>query len=359
MPFNVPTLTDLASRTARAFRANLKGSDAALWPNNVAASSKVIAGSVWEAFAFLRYISDQIFAATADGTFLERHAAEYGMARLPASYASGEVVLSGDNGVLVPAGLTLTRADGITYETTTSGVIASGSVTVKARALAPGRAGNAASGALVTLTAPLDRVLDEGEVAATGLGGGAEVESDESLRARVLFRKRMPPHGGAAHDYVAWAREVNGVTRVFVDPVTMTNARTSVGVWVMMDDLYVNGIPNGSAIAAVRSYIETVRPAGALVDIAAPTALAVNVTIDDLSPDTSSVRDAIRAELADLFRRGTRVATVTDPYTLRVSKLWEAVSHATGEDSHRLTLPAADVVVPTGQVPVLGTVSFI
>lgn len=169
----------------------------------------------------------------------------------------------------------------------------------------------------------------------------------------------MPPHGGAAHDYVAWGREVNGVTRVFVDPVTATNARTSVGVWIMMDDFYANGIPQAADITAVRAHIETVRPAGALVDIAAPTALAVNVTIDDLAPDTAAVRDAIRAELADLFRRQTRVSTLTDPYTLRVSKIWEAVSLATGEDSHRLTLPAGDVVVPNGQVPVLGTVSFV
>lgn len=358
MPFQIPTTLDLIQRAARAFRSNLKGSDAALWPNNVAVSARVIGGAVWEPFAFLDYISRQAFAATAEGRFLERHAAEYGMARLAATYATGSVTLTGDDGVVVPAGLILVRADGIEYETTTGGVTASGEVTVDVRAATAGKAGNAAAGVVLTLSAALDRIIDDATVAAAGIGAGADTESDESLRARVLFRKRMPPHGGAAHDYVAWAREVNGVTRVFVDPVTAANGRTSVGVYFLMDDGYANGIPQAADVAAVAAYIDALRPAGAVVDVAAPVAQTIAITIDDLSPDTTAVRDAIRLELADLFRRGMRVSTLTDPYTVRVSKIWEAISRATGEDSHRLTLPAGDVVIAAGSVPTLGTVSF-
>lgn len=359
MPFNIPTTLDLIERAARAFRSNLKGSDAKLWPNNVAVSAKVIGGAVWESFAFLDYISRQAFAATAEGRWIERHAAEYGMARLAATYASGQVTLSGDNSVVVPAGLGLIRADGVEYETTSGGVIASGTVTVSARATSVGKAGNAAASVALTLTAALDRVQDGATVAAAGIGGGSDTESDESLRQRVLFRKRMPPHGGAAHDYVAWAREINGVTRVFVDPVTAGNERTSVGVWFLMDEHYTNGIPQVADVAAVAAHIDVLRPAGALVLVQAPAALSIAVTIDNLAPDTTAVRDAIRAELADLFRRSMRVSTLTDPYTVRVSKIWEAVSRATGEDSHSLTAPAADVVIANGQVPVLGTVSFV
>ena len=358
MPFSVPTLTDLAKRAATAFRSNLKGSDAALWPNNVAVSAKVMAGAVWEAFSFLDYISRQAFAATAEGQWIERHAAEYGMARLAATYALGSITLAGDNGVTVPAGLILVRADGVEYETTTSGVTASGTVTVKATARTAGKTGNAASGVALALSAPLDRISSDATVAAAGIGSGADTESDESLRQRVLFRKRMPPHGGAAHDYVAWAREINGVTRVFVDPVTAVNERTSVGVYILMDDLYVDGIPQAADVAAVAAHIDALRPAGAIVAVEAPGALTIDVRIDDLAPDTAAVRDAVALELADLFRRAMRVSTLTDPYTLRVSKLWEAVSRAAGEDSHRIELPGGDVVVPPGYVPVLGTLVF-
>lgn len=367
MPFQTPTLPQLVQRVADAFRANLKGSDARLWPNNVAVSAKVKAGALFPAYRFIEYVSRQIFAATADAEFLERHAAEYGMARLPASFAEGEVTLYGDTGVTVPAGLTLQRADGTSYVTTTAGRTvalivplddAEASVTVKARAVEPGRAGNTFAGVEMTLVVPRDRILSTGVVAAAGIGAGADEENDASLRARVLFRKRNPPHGGAAHDYVAWAREVAGVTRVFVDPVTETNARTSVGVWFLMDDTYVNGIPQAADVTRLRSYIDQVRPAAAMVSIAAPTAVPVAISISGLTPDTTAVRDAVVLELQDLFRRSSRVSTLTEPYVLRVSKIWEAISTASGEESHTLVAPANDIAVPLGSIATLGSITI-
>jgi uncharacterized phage protein gp47/JayE len=356
--FQIPDLPALVQRAAKAFRVNLKGSDARLWPNNVAVSAKVVAGAVWESFSFIEYISKQIFAKTADGPFIERHALEYGMARLPATFAQGQIVLTGDANVAVPSGLVVQRVDGVVYDVTSSGKTdGSGNVTLDVRARVAGSGGNAANGVLVTLTAPVDRINSLGSVASSGIGLGSDVESDESLRQRVLFRKRNPPHGGAAHDYVAWVREINGVTRVFVDPVNADNNRTSVGVWFLMDDLYANGIPQLSDVARVSAFIDTVRPAGAIVTIAAPTPVSIDFNIQ-VSPDSTNVRNAVIAELSDLFRRGAKVSTLTEPYTLYRSKLIEAISIAVGEDHHVLTLPAADVVLTEGQIPVIGTVTF-
>ncbi len=363
MPFQIPTLPELVQRTANAFRANLKGTDARLWPNNVAVAAKVKAGAVFPAYRFIEYISRQAFAHLADGPFLERKAYDYGLSRLPATYAAGMVTFSGDSGVVVPAGVTVQRVDGVRYETIQSGTISTtslgtGTADVPVRALEPGRAGNAPSGAGVTLLSPLDRIRSDGAVGTDGIGLGADEESDEGLRSRLLQRLRYPPHGGAAFDYVAWAREVNGVTRVFVDPVTATNGRVSVGVWFMMDDLRPNGIPLPADVAAVAAHIDGVRPAGALVQVMAPAALAIPVTVQGLDPDTLAVRDAIRAELADLFRRIGKVATSVAPVTLHRSKIDEAVSIAAGEDSHTLAAPLVDTPIAIGVVPVLGAVSF-
>lgn len=359
MPFQVPTIKELATRTVAAFRANLKGSDAALWPNNVAVSAKAMAGAVWEAFAFLEYISRQHVKHLAEGQWLERHAYDYGITRLPASYAEGYVVISGDNSVPVPAGIVLQRADGVQYELTSGGTTSgSGTVTLPVRALEPGRIGNALADVGLVMTAPVDRLSSDAVVAAAGIGLGADVESDESLRARLLHRLRMPPHGGAAHDYVAWARSINGVTRVYVDPVSVANERESIGLWFLMDDLYANGIPQSADVAAVTAYIETVRPAGAIVAVAAPTAVAVNITISNLADDTTATRDAVLAELKDLFRREARVSTLSDPYTLYRSLISEAISAATGEHHHTLTAPADDTDFDEGEIPVLGTITY-
>lgn len=360
MSFQIPTLKAVADRAVGAFRSNLKGSDARLWPNNIAVSAKVMAGAVWESFSFLDFISRQHLAHLAEGVWLERKAFDYAITRLPASTAEGWVTLTGDANVAVPAGLLLRRADDVEYDTLSGGTTSgAGTLDVRVAARVIGRSGNTYPGVLLALATPTDRIANQATVAATGVGGGTDAENDESLRARLLFRLRNPPHGGAAHDYVAWMRELAGVTRVYVDPVTASNNRTSVGVWFLMDDTYANGIPLGADVTRARAHIDPLRPAGAIVSIEAPTPVAVAITIDNLSPDTVAVRNAIAAELDDLFRTRMRVATLTEPFTLRVSKIWEAVSLATGEDSHTLVAPAADLVIATGSIPVLGAVSFV
>lgn len=167
----------------------------------------------------------------------------------------------------------------------------------------------------------------------------------------------MPPHGGAAHDYVSWAKEVSaGVTRVYVDP--LAGGAGTVHVYFLMDNTYTNGIPQGADVAAVQAYINEVKPVTAVVTVIAPTAVAVNVEITGLSPDTTDIRDAIELELADMLRREGKVSTVAAPFTLYRSKLWQAISEASGEDHHVLTTPASDTAFSAGQFPVLGTITY-
>jgi len=125
-----------------------------------------------------------------------------------------------------------------------------------------------------------------------------------------------------------------------------------------MDDSRTNGIPLAADVAGVAAHIDALRPAGARVEVAAPLPLVVPVTISGLSPDTVETREAVVAELADLFGRAGRVSTLSEPYTLHLSKIDEAISIASGEDSHTLLAPAGNIAVPLGHVPVLGAVSF-
>src|SRR5690606_3877435 len=123
----------------------------------------------------------------AEGPWLERHAFDYGLARLPATFATGKATIVGDNLVSVPAGITLKRADGVEYVVTTGGATNGfGTVDLNVRCLTPGRAGNALAGVTLTLMQPVDRLSSEHEVAASGIGLGADTESDESLRQRLL-----------------------------------------------------------------------------------------------------------------------------------------------------------------------------
>lgn len=360
MSFEIPSLPALAQRTYDAFRKNLKGSDAALWPNNLNVSAKAIAGAVWSCFAFLDYIARQIFVATADGIFLDRHAKDWGMARSPARYASGSVDVTGTAGTTIPSGLVFQRADGARYTTTSSATLdGGGEATLNLRADLPGKSGNAAAGTQLTLTAAFSGLDGSASVSLSGIGNGADVEGDEALRSRILFRKQYKPQGGSRYDYVDWVRGFSSaITDVFVDPITSANGRTSVGIWFLMRETYTNGIPQGADVSAVAAYLETLRPAGAKLTVLAPVADVTNITVSGFSQDSVNVRAAIELELQDLFRRDMRVSTLSEPFTLRRSRISEAISRATGEDYHDTTSLPADTVVSTGHIPVLGTVTF-
>jgi uncharacterized phage protein gp47/JayE len=375
--FAIPTLKDLMQRTRQSFRANLKGSDAWVWPNNVYASAKVVAGGVFEIFGFAAYIEKQIFAHRApDLESLTLHGVEFGIPQKPAAPAMGSVIFTVVENVTVETGAILQRADGVQYIVSEGGTLAtSGTLTVPVVAAADGLNTNADADtpleimSAVTTTSATDPTC---AVDANGLTLGTDVEDIESYRARILFRKRNPPHGGSAADYVLWAGQVSGVS-FFLDRPTVYVERLwqgpgTVRVFPLMYDLYADGIPSTADVDRVQAYIETVRPAGALVTVAKPTAVPVNVVIAGLSPNTTEVQEAVRAELADAFFRLSRPAGtdnafgsmpyLASPFSFSLSWLWQAVANATGEQRHRIVTPTADVTLQAGEMATLGSVTF-
>lgn len=359
MAFQIITLPELVNRARQAFRNELPGTDAFMWPNNVNVSAKVMAGMTHLNLLWLSYIAKQRWASTADGEFLDKHGFVYGIARIPATFAQGKVTLTGLPGITVPAGVELSTAAGIDYVVAEAGIVSGlGSVELRVTAKEAGFAGNAVAGTTISLSAAFSGLNVDGVVGTDGIGLGADEEADEPYRARLLWRLRMPPMGGAAHDYVAWVRSVSaGISRVYVDP--LADGPGTVTVYFLMDDIYTNGIPQGADVDAVTAYLEEVKPATAVVTVLAPTPVEVDFTIGDLSPDTTAVRDAITAELADLFRREVGVSTVQQPFTLYRSKLWQAIANATGEDHHVLAAPATDVLYAEGELPVIGTIAYV
>ena len=365
--FKIPTLKDLMEQARQAFRAYLKGSDAYIWPNNVYASAKVMAGLGFEIFGFANYIQRQKFALTADGENLDLHGNELGLARRPATPARGYVAITVDEGALsVELGAIFRRTDAVLYRAIAPASRGTpGILQVEVIGATDGKAGIAIAGTPLEI---VSGVIGEGlaEVAANGITGGTDVEDDEDFRARILFRKRNPPHGGAAADYVMWAKEVSGVSRVFVERV-WAGAGT-VRVFPIMDDLYSDGIAPSPQIARVTDHISAVQPAGAIVTVVAPTAKVVDITIENLVPDTTAQREAVMAALRETFQRMSVVAGsdasngsmdyLAIPASFSRSWIWQAVANATGEQRHSITAPADDVPLSSGEMATLGVVTF-
>lgn len=352
MTWSVPSLEDIAERTRTAFSTYLPGADARVFPSNVYASAKVIAGRVWELFLRQEFIALQAFPLTAVGLYLERHAQAYGISRHPAAQGTGELLITGGTaGTEVPIGSQYQTSDGRIYETTASvDIDSAGQATLPVQTLTASQSLDVEGGASMTALFSVTGIPATATVASNGLQGGTAIESDADLRIRLLARIRFPPHAGTEADYISWAKSIPGVTRAWAAGSGLCPG--GVVVYFAMDDLYDNGIPTATDVATVQAYINTLAPITANVSVLAPTPDPINIQITGLSPLKASVVTAIGLELQQMFRDKAQVSTLNDTQFLRASWIWQAVSNATGENYHTLSVPASDYQIAIGALPI-------
>ena len=181
---------------------------------------------------------------------------------------------------------------------------------------------------------------------------GVTIADGGALRLRLLFRIQSPPRGGTADDYVMWARAVHpDVTRAWATP--LASGLGTVTIHFMTDDATGDGVPTTTVVDAVQDDIDARRPVTAAVTVSAPTAVALDVTIGSLAPDTAAVRAAIQGEIKDLILRESAPGA-----TILISHIREAISAAAGETDHVLTSPGADVDHAASQIAVEGTFTW-
>jgi uncharacterized phage protein gp47/JayE len=188
-------------------------------------------------------------------------------------------------------------------------------------------------------------------VAANAVTNGSDQETIDALRGRLLARLAQPPHGGAAFDYVAWALQVQGVTRAWCYP--QEAGAGTVTVRFVRDNDPAGMIPNSGEVAAVQAYLAGLRPVTATLTVLAPVADPVPLTIH-IVPDTPANRTAVLAELSDLFLQDAAPGVV-----IRHSRLAMAIGTAEGVQDSVLTVPSGDSVHAVGYIAVLGTVTWV
>lgn len=344
--FARPSLADLKARIKADLLARLRQEEV-LRRSDLEVQATVQAAAVNSLYAFVDWVARQILPDTADAEQLDRHGSIWGVQRKAASKATGTVIFTTSVGAVIPAGAELTHAAGQSYVTTASATATGATTVVAVAAVDAGAAGNLAVGEALALVSPITGVQS---TATTGeIASGADVESDDAYRARILARIQQPPHGGADFDYLTWALEVDGVTRAWVLPLHFGIG--TVGVTFVMDGR-ADIIPLVADVAEVQAYIDSLRPVTADAQVFAPSPVPLDLTIS-ISPDTADVRAAIEAEVVDFLRREAEPGG-----TIRLSRLREAISLAAGEFSHDLTSPTADLTHATGDLAVPGTITW-
>lgn len=357
MPFDRPTLTELIDRVRADYRSRLGISGSLLRRAVADILATVTAGAVHMLHGHLVWISEQIFADTAEGEFLVRIAGIYGLEKTAAAFAEGDIDLTGTNGTLIPSGTIWVRDDGATFESIgLGGVIVGGVATVTVRAVEAGDAGNMEAADTLEVESPIVGLDSTATVASGGIVGGTDEETTEELRARVLARVRTPPAGGSDQDYIAWATAVAGVTRAWV--YRHEGGLGTVTVRFVRDNDTPSIIPDAGEVTTMQTQLDSLRPLTAEVTAAAPTELDVDFTIE-LDPDTTALRDEVEASLTDLLFREAEPGDGVDRGTILLSQIRTAIGVALGDGDYTLTVPSADVVPATGELAVLGTITWV
>jgi uncharacterized phage protein gp47/JayE len=408
MSFVRPTLTELVDRIQEDFLSSLQLVAPILRRSMVYVMSRVLAGTAHMLHGHMGYLSRQVFPDLSDEEYLIRQAALFGIIRTAATYAAGNVVFVGTDTTVIPAGTVLLRSDGSEYTTDGEETIAtltawattttyavgdlrtnggniyqcaiggesagSGGPTGEEEAIVDNEvtwryiaAGSAAvlsavttslagedgcceAGVELSLESPIAGANSTAIVDVEALVGGTDQETVDALRVRLLERMQSPPHGGNEADYIAWAKEIAGVTRAWCYPMEDGPGTVTVRFVRDNDDSI---FPDAGEVTAVQDHIDEVRPVTADVTVEAPVDDPIAMTIE-IVPDTSDTRAAVEAELQDLLFR-----TAEPGVTTLLSQLEIAVGTAEGITDFSVTVPATDVTHAAGYLATLGVITWV
>ena len=352
MAFTLPALDELREQTAADIETYLPGGEARTRRTVSGVLSYALAGAAQGLHANIQarernFLPDE--RAEVEG--VERWAALLGYWYLDPTAAAGPLIATGSSGAVLVAGTRLQYTDGTEYTTTVDLALGGTSGSVAVEAVALGAAGNLPAGAKLTLLSPVSGINSTLTVDAGGLTGGADRESSDSLRARVLARLRLPAMGGNDSDYVKWALDSHpAITRAWVFPIEQ--GAGTVVVRVVCDN-EVDLIPTAPVLSAAYDYIEVKRPVTAELFVVAPVAVPLNFQIG-LTPDSTVLRERVAAALQDLLRRDAAPGG-----TILRTHIAEAISTAVGEEDHVLSVPAANVVHAAGEMAVFGSITWL
>ncbi len=153
---------------------------------------------------------------TATGSDLDILGAEYGVTRKPAEAAVLTIELPAVNGTVIPVTVDYTGdSNGVRYLPDAASPPAAGGVAVQdVAAQTLGVAGNLNISDTMSIGTQVPGAETQAEVTII-LNTGADEETDDAYRQRILDKIQSIQGGGNAADYRMWSEEVAGVARAY------------------------------------------------------------------------------------------------------------------------------------------------
>lgn len=311
-----------------------------------------VAAELETLWAQVEWTKKQSFPQTASGECLDLHARARELERISSLPATGKLrfetseVRSED--ILVASGTACYNAGELEFVSTATAVIKAGELFCVAPAVCKtlGKAGNVPAQSVIFMTlAPVGVVRCYNPQA---FSGGAEAETDELLRARILESFASLPNGSNKAFYEAEALNTDGVAAVCVLP----KARGLGTVDIIISS--AAGTPSETLLTTVKNKFEMQREICVDVAVSAPTTVAVPVSVAISVEDGyvyENVATSVSAVLGQYFD-----GTILGKDVL-LARLGSVVFGVEGVSNYSILLPAADVTIADGQLPVAGAIS--
>lgn len=312
--------------------------------SDLAVFEAVIAGASHALYNAINYGRKQLFIDSCDTQYLERIAGIFGIVRKSAAKAAGKIQFKyAVSAVDAPIGTVVQTSSGYQYETTASPT-AEGIVPV--RAVLAGEQYNIDKDTELTLPSPIAGVT--GAVVVEEILGGTDLETDDELRARVLARTQNPPRQGTKSDFIAWAKEVEGVSDAWCYPKEQGDGTVVIRILGPNKEL-----PDETLLEKVKAYLISKASVLATIYVLAPIAQTFDFTLK-ITPDTLTNRNlaeqAIRKVFNDESIPGGKI------YLSHISK---ALSDIASEDDHTILSPTTDIEAQdSSYLPTVGSISW-
>lgn len=323
------------------------------YESDLAVRMRTLAGELYKQQTYADYILRQMFPTTAQGVYLEEHAAQRGLERKSGTKAIGRVIFGttaeehGD--ILIPAGTEVcTTGDLLRFVTLEDVTLYSENQNVGAdvEAAQPGGAYNVAIGTVGIIVTPVLGIDDVRN--AVRFYGGSDDETDEELRARVADSYANISNGTNAAYYREVAMSVDGVYSAGV----IGRARGAGTV-----DVYASGkgTPlSAQQLARIDELLTQARELNVDVRVQSASAVTINLYVRlrveegyEFEAVGNEVKAALRAYI-DALGVGRDVM---------ISNLGEVIHHIKGVSDYRfLESYGTDTQIAESEYPLSGNI---
>ncbi len=376
LPITLPTVREILTRVRADIASDMSDGGAA--PTKAGAQdvylpftfawavSRALAGLAGEIYGFTARVLPELIPDSAVSWGVTRWATTLGVQRIPAQACEATATVTFLAAGTLSDGATVSRqSDGAEY--TVDGAVSLGSAGTASATLVAVTAGEASSlevGDILVIQSPPIQVFSLVTVTAV-VQAGAEQETLEALKSRVLAKLADPPQGGAEPDYIAWAKAFDStIERVWVRAGVPYLGGITVYFAIAGDDSAM--VPSGGAATALQAELRRLAPVHSsdLVVVTAPTGTAIDVDVT-LSPDNATVQGYVEDELRALLRNWYGDMDGTGSL-LELDDVRDAIRRGVKRYSATGTFvlntldgaSPADITLATGVLPYLGAVTF-